>query len=142
MGSHPTAENISSLGKQCDDLVKSMAKFNTDAQKYLGADTFNHCIGVIELDQTNFEQDWDLIDPPEIPPNSIQPESFSIVLPLALPWESLHCPFLNRIMEKELELQKGHANDCLAIIRTIISQEAFKYKKSSGQHMIRSTEPE
>jgi hypothetical protein len=129
MGSRPTAENISYLGKQRDDLVKSMAKFNTDAQKYLGADAFNHCIGVIELDQTDFEQDWDPIDPPEIPPNGVRPESFSIVLPSALPRESPHRPFLNRIMEKELELRKGHANDCLAAIRTIIGQEAFQYKK-------------
>jgi len=38
MGSRPTTEDISSLGKQRDDLVKSMAKFNIDVQKYLGID--------------------------------------------------------------------------------------------------------
>ncbi len=71
MGSRPTAESISSLGKKRDDLVKSMGKFNTDSQKYLGTDAFDQCIRVIELSQTDFEQDWDLIDPPEIAPDSV-----------------------------------------------------------------------
>ena len=88
------AEDISSLGKQCDALVKSMAKFNTDVQKYLGIDAFNQCIGVIELSQTNFEDEWDPIDPPEIHPNSARPESFSIALPSSLPEESPHRPQL------------------------------------------------
>lgn len=129
MGNRPTAEKISSLAKQRDNLVKSMAKFNTDSQKYLGADAFNQCLGVIELSQSEFEDGWDPIDPPEIPPNGVRPESFSIALPSALPKESPHRLVLTRIMEKELELRKGHANDCLATIRTIIGQEAYQYKK-------------
>ncbi|KAF8816373.1 hypothetical protein BYT27DRAFT_7221526 [Phlegmacium glaucopus] len=83
-----TAENISSLGKQRDNLVKSMSKFNTESQKYLG-------------------------------------EAFVE----SLPQESPHRLLLTRFMEKELKLRRGHANDCLAEIRTIIGQEAFKYKR-------------
>ena len=129
MGSRPTTEDISSLGKQRDDLVKSMAKFNIDAQKYLGIDIFNQCVGVIELSQTDFEDEWDPIDPPQIPLDGAQPESFSIPLPSSIPKESPQRPLLTRIMQKELELRKGHANDCLAAMRTIIGQQAFQYKK-------------
>jgi len=94
MGSRPTTEDISSLGKQRDDLVKSMAKFNIDAQKYLGIDVFNQCVGVIELSQTDFEDEWDPIDPPQIPLDGARPESFSIPLPSSIPKESPQRPLL------------------------------------------------
>ncbi|KAF8816372.1 hypothetical protein BYT27DRAFT_7248439 [Phlegmacium glaucopus] len=77
MRHHPTAENISSLGKQRDNLVKSMSKFNTESQKYLG-EAFMECVRLIELGQTDFEEDWDPIDPPEIPADAARPELFSI----------------------------------------------------------------
>jgi hypothetical protein len=129
MGRRPTTEDVSSLAKQRDDLVKSIAKFNTDAQKYLGVEAFSECLGSIELSQTDFEEQWDPIDPPDIPPGASRPESLKIALPSAVP---VHYPLrllLTRIMEKELELRKGHANDCLAAIRRSIGQEAFQFKK-------------
>ncbi|KAF8810584.1 hypothetical protein BYT27DRAFT_7280526, partial [Phlegmacium glaucopus] len=129
MGKRPTAEKISTLLKRRDNLVKSMAKFNTDSQKYLGVEAFMECIRQIELIPGDFEDDWDPIDPPTITPDRAQPEASSIALPSVLPDNSIHRPSLARIMGKELELRKGHANDCLAAIRIIIGQEAFKYKK-------------
>lgn len=128
MGRRPTAENISSLGKQRDHLVKSMSKFNAESQRYLGVDAFAECTQPIELSQTDFEEDWDPIDPPESPEDGARPELFSIVLPSTLPQQSPYRPLLTRFIEKELELRKGHANDCLATMRTIIGQEAFSYK--------------
>jgi hypothetical protein len=129
MGKRPTAEQILTLGKQRDNLVKSMAKFNIDSQKYLGVDAFMECMGIIELNQNDFAIEWDPIDPPTIALDGGRPEASSVALPSALPDGSPHRLSLTRIMGKELELRQGHANDCLVTIRTIIGQEAFKYKK-------------
>lgn len=129
MGSRPTAENLSSLAKQRDKLGKSMATFNTDSQKYLGVDAFKECLTIIELSAINFESDWDPTDPPITYSNGAQPESLSIALPSALPRLSSHRLLLTRLMTTELELRKGHANDCLAAMRTTIGQEAYQYKK-------------
>ena len=106
-----------------------MTSFNTDSQKYLGVDAFKECLGLIEVGGTDFENDWDPIDPPDKPPNGARPETFSIALPSALPKESSNRLLLIQLMKKELELRKGHANDCLATMRSIIGQEAFQYKK-------------
>jgi hypothetical protein len=105
-----------------------MASFNLESQKYLGVDAFKECLALIELDGTDFENDWDPIDPPDMP-NRDQPETFSIALPSALPHQSSNRPLLTQLMKKEMELRKGHANDCLATMRSIIGQEAFQYKK-------------
>lgn len=129
MGRQPTAEKISSLAKQRDKLVRSMATFNADCQKYLGVEAFKECLGLIELGATDFESEWDPIDPPLIYPNGAQPESFSIALPSALPPQSSHRDLLLRLLTVELELRKGHANDCLTEIRTTIGQQAYQCKK-------------
>ena len=129
MGRQPTAEKIASLAKLRDKLVKSMATFNTDCQKYLGVEAFKECLKDIELGATDFESDWDPIDPPVIHPNGAQPESLSIALPSTLPMESSHRVLLIRLMTTELELRKGHANDCLAEMRTTIGQQAYQCKK-------------
>ena len=131
MGSRPTAESKSSLGKQRDKIFKAISSFNAEAVKFLGVDAFNECCyGPIDLCGTDFEEEWDdPIDPPVIPTDCARPESSSIALPSALPQQSSHRISLSRLMNKELELRKGHANDCLAEIRTIIGQQAFQYKK-------------
>jgi len=129
MGSHPTADKISSLAKQRDKLVKSMATFNADCQKYLGVEAFKECLGLVELGATDFESEWDPIDPPLIHPAGAQPESFSIALPSALPPQSSHRVLLLRLLTVELALRKGHANDCLTEIRTTIGQQAYQCKK-------------
>lgn len=129
MGKQPTAEKISSLAKQRDKLVKSMTTFNTDCQKYLGVEAFKECLGLIELGATDFESDWDPIDPPVIHPKGAQPESLSIALPSSLPMQSSHRVLLIRLLTIELELRKGHANDSLAEMRTTIGQQAYQCKK-------------
>jgi hypothetical protein len=129
MGRKPTAEKISSLAKQRDKLVKSMATFNADSQRYLGVEAFKECQGLIKLGAIDFESDWDPIDPPDIHPNGAQPETFLIALPSALPPQSSHRLLLIRLITTELELRKGHANDCLAEMRTSIGQQAFQCKK-------------
>jgi hypothetical protein len=129
MGKQPTAVKLLSLAKQRNKLVKSMATFNADSQKYLGVEAFKECLGVIELGATDFESDWDPIDPPLLHPNGAQPESFSIALPSALPLQSSHRVLLIRLLTIELELRKGHANDCLAEMRTTIGQQAYQCKK-------------
>jgi hypothetical protein len=129
MGKQPTAEKISSLAKQRDKLVKSMTTFNADCQKYLGVEAFKECLGSIELGATDFESEWDPIDPPAIHPNGAQPESFLIALPSALPQQSSHRLLLIRLMATELELRKGHANDCLSEMRTSIGHQAYQCKK-------------
>lgn len=106
-----------------------MANFNADCQKYLGAEAFKECLGPIKLGATDFESDWDPIDPPDISLNGAQPESFSIALPSALPLQSSHRVLLIRLLTTELELRKGHANDCLAEIRLTIGQQAYQCKK-------------
>lgn len=107
-----------------------MATFNSDCQKYLGIEAFKECLGFIELGATDFEIDWDPIDPPSIHPGGAQPESFCIALPSALPQNSTNRSLLIRLMEIELELRKGHANDCLADMRTTIGQQAYQCKKN------------
>ena len=129
MGRQPTAETISSLAKQRNKLVKSMTTFNADCQKYIGVEAFKECYGFIELGASDFESEWDPIDPPDKHPNGAQPESFSISLPSALPHESSHRHLISRLMTMELELRKGHANDCLAEMRTSIGQQAYQCKK-------------
>jgi hypothetical protein len=133
MGSRPTAESKSSLGRQRDKIFKAISSFNADAVKYLGIDAFNECCyESIDICGTDFEEEWDdPIDPPvdDIPTDSARPESSSIALPSALPQQSAHRLSLSRLINTELELRKGHANDCLAEIRTIIGQQAFQYKK-------------
>jgi hypothetical protein len=57
MGKQPTADKILSLSKERDKLVKSMAAFNTDCQKYLGVEAFKKCLGFIVLGATDFESD-------------------------------------------------------------------------------------
>jgi hypothetical protein len=130
MGSRPTAESLSSLGKQRDKLLKSMTSFNADSHKYLGSEAFKECLGLIEeLCSTDFESEWDPIDPPFKHPEGAQPETFSIALPSALLPQSSYRPLLNRLMKTELELRKGRANDCLAEMRTSIGQQAYQCKK-------------
>src|SRR5882762_1643740 len=107
MGRQPTAEKISSLAKQRDKLVKSMATFNADCQKYLGIEAFKECLVLVELGATDFESEWDPIDPPLIHPNGAQPESFSIALPSALPPQSSHRVLLLRLLSVELEDRKS-----------------------------------
>jgi hypothetical protein len=129
MGRQPTADKISSLAKQRDKLVKLMSTFNADSHKYLGVEAFKECLGVMELGAPEFESEWDPIDPPLVHPNGAQPESFMIALPSALPQKSSHRLLLIRLMTTELELRKGHANDCLADMRTSIGQQAYQCKK-------------
>lgn len=128
MGRHPTAESVSTLGKQRDNLVRSLAKFNADSRKYMGLDAFNECVPPA-LSQTDFDYHWDPTDPAEIPPGAERPETFVIALPSALPQISNHRTLLTRFMLAEMELRKGHANDCLSSMRRTIGQEAFQYKK-------------
>lgn len=129
MGTQPTTEKITFLAKQRDKLVKSMATFNTDCQKYLGIEAFKECLGVNEPTETDFESEWDPIDPPAIHPNGAQPELLSIALPSTLPIESSYRVLLIRLMKTELEMRKGHANDCLAELRTTIGHQAYQCKK-------------
>ena len=129
MGKHPTTDKIASLAKQRDKLVKSMANFNTDCQKYLGVEAFKECLRPIELGAADFESDWDPNDPPDVHPNGAQPELLSIALPSALPMQSSNRVLLIRLMTTELELRKGHANDCLAEMRSTIGQQAYQCKK-------------
>lgn len=117
------------MGKQRDELVKSLAKFNAESRKYLGIDAFNECRGWIEIDVDTYEDAWDPIDQPEQTRDETQPERFVIALPSTLPIGSAHRVPLARLLRQEFELRKGHANDSLASIRRIIGQEAFQYKK-------------
>ena len=106
-----------------------MATFNSDSIKYLGVEVFKECMGDIDLSVTDFENDWDPIDPPLTHPHGPRPESLKIALPSALPMQFSYRLSLTRLMMTELELRKGHANDCLAAMRTTIGQEAYQYKK-------------
>jgi len=91
MGRRPSADDISSMGKQRDDLVKSLAKFNAESRKYLGIDAFNECTSwVIVLDSDDYEDSWDPIDPPEQTPDETRPERSVIALPSTLPIGSAH----------------------------------------------------
>jgi hypothetical protein len=129
MGARPTAESLTSLANQRDKLAKSMTTFNIDSQKYLGVDALKECLGIIELSTTDFEIDSDPTDPPVNYPDGARPESLSIALPSALPQLSSNRLPLTRFMAIELELRKGHANDCLAAMRASIGQQAYQYKK-------------
>ena len=117
------------MGKQRDELVKSLAKFNAESRKYLGIDAFNECTGWIVLDIETYEDEWDPIDPPERTRDETQPERSAIALPSTLPIGSAHRVPLARLLGQEFELRKGHANDALASVHRIIGQEAFQYKK-------------
>ena len=50
MGRRSSTHSISSMGKQWDNLVKSLAKINAESRKYLGIDAFNECKGWIAMD--------------------------------------------------------------------------------------------
>jgi len=129
IGKRPSADEVASFGKQRDNLVKSLAKFNTDSRKYLGDDTFDECIGWEVLSTEEYEEVWDPTDPPELIPNQTRPECSVIALPSAIPKDSSHRPLVARLLQREFELRKGHANDALESIRKSIGQEAFQYKK-------------
>lgn len=129
MGGRPSAEKLTSLANQRDKLAKSIATFNIDSEKYLGLDALKECLGILELSTTDFEIDSDPTDPPDIYPDGAIPESLSIALPSAIPRLSSHRLLYTRLMTTELELRKGHANDCLAEMRTTIGQQAYQYKK-------------
>jgi len=134
-GKHPTAESVSSLAKQRDRLIKSLGKFNVDSRKYLGLEAYNECIGEDESEgggealTTEFEPYWDPVDLPDISATTTRPETFVIAMPSALPATSAHRQPLARLLNMEMELRRGHANDCLGSIRRTIGQEAFEYKK-------------
>lgn len=117
------------MGTQRDNLVKSLAKFNAEARKYLGVDAFNECQGWIAIDVETYEDPWDPVDPPENTRDETQPERSAIALPSALPASSAYRDPLARLLRQEFELRKGHANDSLESMRRIIGQEAFQYKK-------------
>ena len=130
MGKNASGEDLSSFGKQRDNLVKSLAKFNVESRKYLGIDAFNECIGWVVLSVEEYEDEWDPIDPPEDAFIDVaRPECSAIALPSALPNNSIHRVPLARLMHLEFELRKGHANDALASIRKSIGLEAFQYRK-------------
>ena len=129
MGRRPSANDIASMRKQRNDLVKSLAKFNAESRKHLGIDAFNECQGWIAIDVETYEDSWDPIDPPEQMLDETQPERSVIALPSTVPIGSAHRVPLVRLLGQEFELRKGHANDALGSIRRIIGQEAFQYKK-------------
>ena len=129
MGKRPSADDISSIGKQQDDLIKSLAKFNMESRKHFGIDAFNECWGSIAIDYKTYEDSWDPTDPPELMHDEMQPECSAIALPLMLPIGSAHQVLLAQLLWQEFELHKGHANDALALICRIIGQGAFQYKK-------------
>jgi hypothetical protein len=139
LGRHPTAESVSTLAKQRDRLINSLGKFNVDSRKYLGLEAYNECIGEDESEggwedatealNTEFEPYWDPVDLPDISATLTRPETFAIAMPSALPASSAHRQPLARLLNMEMELRRGHANDCLGSIRRTIGQEAFEYKK-------------
>jgi hypothetical protein len=129
MGKKPSTDDVSSFGKQRDDLVNSLAKFNADSRKYLGIDAFDECIGWVTLSTEDYEDAWDPLDPPEPIPDQTRPECSAIALPSALLDRSPHRIPLARLLQREFELRKGHANDALSSIRKIIGQQAFQVKK-------------
>ena len=138
MGRHPTAESMSTLSKQRDRLLRSLAKFHAESRKYMGLDAYTEIVGDDEdegsgdTDQildTEFDPYWDPIDPPDTNADTGRPETFLVAMPSALPGTSAHRQPLARLLRMEMELRRGHANDCLATIRRTIGQEAFEYKK-------------
>jgi len=78
----------------------------------------------------DLDNEWDPVDPPDIPPETVQPELSCIALPSSLPEDSPHRNLLAPLREKEFELRRGHANDSLAGIRANIGHQAFQYKKT------------
>ena len=78
----------------------------------------------------DLDDEWDPVDPPDIPPKTVQPELSCIALPSSLPEDSPHHNLLAPLREKEFELCRGHANDSLAAIRANIGHQAFQYKKT------------
>lgn len=106
---------MSSLAKQQDHLIQSLAKFNVDSGKYLGLEAYNECTGEGEGDSdgagkgdvalsTEFETSWDLIDPPDLTWATIRPETFVITLPSVLPETSAHQQSLTQLLQMEMEL--------------------------------------
>ena len=129
LGRRPFANGISLMGKKQDDLVKSLAKFNVEARKYLGIDAFNECRGWMEMNVESYKDSWDPIDLPEPMHRKTQPEHSAIALPSTLPIRSVHQLPLAWLLQQEFELHKGHANDSLAWIHQTIGQKVFQYKK-------------
>ena len=129
---------VSTLAKQRDRLVQSFAKFNVESRKYLGLEAYKECVGEDEDEptvdstqplDTEFDTPWDPVDLPDINPALPRPETFIIAMPSALPERSAHRPSVARLLNMEMELRRGHANDCLGSMRRTIGQEAFEYKK-------------
>ena len=81
------------------------------------------------MDVETYEDSWDPVDPPKQTQDETQSERLTIALPSALPMGPAYRVFLAQFLQQEFELCKGHANDSLALICTIIGQEAFQYKK-------------
>ena len=81
------------------------------------------------MDVETYEDSWDPVVPPEKTQDETQSEHSTIALPSALPMGSAYQVPLAQFLQQEFELCKGHTNDSLALICTIIGQEAFQYKK-------------
>jgi len=129
LGKRPSADKRAALGKRRDSLVKALSRFNLDALKYLGVEAYNEIAGQVEGTVDDYDDEWDPVDPPTIQPTEPQPELTCLPMPSSLPRGSEQRVFLHHLICQELELRKGHANDCLAAVRQILGQEAFQYKK-------------
>ena len=129
LGKRPSANKRAALAKRRDTLVKALSRFNLDSLKYLGVEAYNEIAGQVELTCDDYDDEWDPVDPPVIQPSEPQPELACLPMPSSLPRGSDHRIFLHHLIRKELELRRGHANDCLATVRQILGQEAFQYKK-------------
>ena len=129
LGKRPSADKRAALGKRRDSLVKALSRFNLDALKYLSVEAYNEIAGHVERTVDDYDDEWDPVDPPAIQPTEPQPELACLPMPSSLPRGSDQRVFLHHLIRKELELRKGHANDCLAAVRQILAQEAFQYKK-------------
>ena len=81
------------------------------------------------MDVETYEDPWDPVDLPEQIQDETQPEHLNIALPSALLMGSAYRVPLAQFLQQQFELRKGHTNDSLALICTIIGQEAFQYKK-------------
>jgi len=129
LGKRPSTNKRAALGKRCDSLAKPLSRFNLDALKYLSIEAYNEIAGQVEGTVDDCDDEWDPVDPPAIQPTRPQSELACLPMPSSLPHRSEQHVFLHHLIRQELELCKGHANDCLAAVRQILSQEAFQYKK-------------
>jgi len=129
LGKRPSADKRAALEKCRDSLVKALSRFNLDALKYLGMEAYNEITSQVEGTVDDYDDEWDLVDPLTIQPTEPQPELACLPMPSSLPHRSEQRVFLHHLIRQELELCKGHANDCLAAVRQILRQEAFQYKK-------------